>query len=583
MFYSGGVTEHIARARECFLQSGNVPVMQVRPAIVESWRRSRLSGVSYDDLNPPYFEDLDTEGRLVLAAAPVLDRLEQTLSDAPVSLILTDAQGRLLDRRVDHGSFRRHLDSIWLAPGFSFAEEHVGTNGIGTARETRQITFVGGSEHFAAPLHAMACATAPITDPLTGRLAGLVDITCWSPGDGPVMSAVVCSAAGDIERRLLELGSERERKLLEGFMAAKRHRGQAIVAVADGLTMANRRAVDLLAPSDHAILRDMVAELLRAGGKHAIRLVLSRGEQVRIRFNPVEPNSAVVKISLTDGPRSTPRPRIRPADLKLAGTSTVFANVCADLAMHRQTYTQVLLEGEPGVGKVALARAVHSWYSPERPFIVIESDADVAGRCRAALGAPGGTVVLRHVESFADDARAAVMDWLDTIAEDADRVWVVATTDIGAELPEDLPGRLPATLTVPPLRHHIEDVRELVPALLSTFTPGRSVSCGPEAMRVLLRSTWPGNVTDLAQALRHALARRRVGQIQPEDLPESCHATGSHVLTRWESIERDAIIGALLETHGDKAAAADLLGISRATIYRRINAYGITTAETRSD
>ncbi|WP_203949810.1 sigma-54-dependent Fis family transcriptional regulator [Planotetraspora thailandica] len=559
-----------------------MPATQVRPGIEESWRRSRLSGVGYDDLNPPYFEGLDTDGRLVLAAKPVLDRLEQTLLDAPVSLILSDARGRLLDRRVNHGSFRRHLDRIRLAPGFSYAEEHVGTNGIGTARETRQITFVDGSEHFAAPLHAVACATAPIIDQLTGRLAGLVDITCWSPGDGPVMSAVVCGAARDIERRLAELGSERERTLLEQFMSAERHGGQAVVAVADDLTMANRRAADLLEPSDHAILRDKVAELVGAGGNHATSFALSGGEQVTMRCTPVEANSAVVKISLTDGHRSPPRPRMRPADLKLAGTSTVFANVCANLAMHRQAYTRVLLEGEPGVGKVALARAVHCRYAPERSFMVIESTADVAGQCRAALGASGGTVVLRHVESFSGEARAAVVDWLDTIAGDTDRVWVVATADVGAELPDDLLGRLPATLTVPPLRHRIEDVRELVPALLSTSTSGRSVSCGPAAMRVLLRSTWPGNVTGLAQALCHALARRRVGQIQPEDLPESCHVTASHVLTRWETIERDAIIRALLETHGDKAAAADLLGISRTTVYRKISAYGITNPLTCS-
>jgi sigma-54 dependent transcriptional regulator, acetoin dehydrogenase operon transcriptional activator AcoR len=575
---SGGAAESVARARECFLHTGTVPSTQVRPGIAESWRRSRLSGVDCDDLNPPYVEDLDTQGRLVRAAKPVLDRLEQTLLDAPAALILTDAQGRILDRRVDHGSFRRHLDRIWLAPGFGYAEEHVGTNGIGTARETRQITFVGGSEHFTAPLRAMACATAPITDPLTGRLAGLVDITCWSSGDGPVMSAVVCSAAGDIERRLLELGSERERTLLEEFMSAERHGGQAVVAIADDLMMANRRAADLLDPSDHAIMRDKVAELLRAGGKRATSLVLSRGEQVRIRFNPVGANSAVVKIAITDGHRSTPRPRIRPADLKLAGTSTVFANVCADVAVLRQAGTWVLLEGEPGVGKVALAWAVHYRYSPERPFIVVESDADVASRCRADLGASGGTVVLRHVESFAGDARAAVVDWLDTIAEEADRVWVVATTGVGAELSDDLLSRLPATLTVPPLRHRIEDVGELVPALLGTSALGRSLSCSPAAMRLLLRSTWPGNVIELAQALRHALARRRVGQIRPDDLPESCHATGSHVLSRWETVERDAIIGALLETHGDKAAAADLLGISRTTIYRKISAYGIAIA-----
>ena len=567
--------ESVVRARERFLESGVVPSVPLRTGIVESWRRCLLSGVSCEDLAPPYFDDLDAEGPLMRAAKPVLDWLEQALPGA-ASLVLTDALGRVLERRVGERSLRGHLDRVQLAPGFSYAEEHVGTNGIGTALEARQLAFVAGGEHFAAPLHGLVCAGAPIKDRLTGRLVGALDITCRAMDASPLMSALACSGARPIERRLLEFNSERERALLEEFLAAERHGGQAIVAVADDLTMANRRATDLLAPSDHAIVRDKVIELLRAGGEDTTDLVLSRGELATLRCRPVEANSAVVEISFTGRRRSPPRPRVRPADLKLAGSSTVFANVCADLARHRQARTWVLLEGEPGVGKLALAKAVHHRYAPEKPFTVIESTEDAACRFRAAPATPGGTVVLRHLERFTDDAHAAVVDWLDAIIQDADRVWVVATAEVGAELPDDVLARLPATLAVPPLRHRIDDVRELVPALLSTSSLGRCVSCGPAAMAALLRSTWPGNVAELAQALRHALARRRFGQIQPEDLPESCHATGGRVLTRWESIERDAIIRVLLETNGDKTAAADLLGVSRATIYRKINAYGIT-------
>ena len=72
-----------------------------------------------------------------------------------------------------------------------------------------------------------------------------------------------------------------------------------------------------------------------------------------------------------------------------------------------------------------------------------------------------------------------------------------------------------------------------------------------------------------------SLTRRRTGEITPMDLPEFCHTTSRHVLTPWETLERDAIVNALLETGGDKPKAATMLGISRATIYRKINTYGI--------
>jgi transcriptional regulator of acetoin/glycerol metabolism len=288
----------------------------------------------------------------------------------------------------------------------------------------------------------------------------------------------------------------------------------------------------------------------------------------------------VVEIEMSEDPPAR-RHVERSPGLNLAGSSIAFNTVCADLEAQCRARTWALLEGEPGVGKLALAEAVHHRCTPAATLCAIEPDdvtADVArclNRTASALGGSGCTVVLRHPERFAAGSLDTVVDWLDTVSGSEDRPWVVATTSAGVEIPDALLNRLTVTLTAPPLRHRIDDVRELVPALLRRLGGGRSVSCGAAAMRVLLRSAWPGNVAELAQVLQHVLTRRRSGQIQPEDLPGSCHTISRRILTAWEISERDAIVHALQETGGDKIATAGRLGISRATVYRKINAYGI--------
>ena len=95
-------------------------------------------------------------------------------------------------------------------------------------------------------------------------------------------------------------------------------------------------------------------------------------------------------------------------------------------------------------------------------------------------------------------------------------------------------------------------------------------------MRVLMRNRWPGNVEQLYQVLRTTVARRRSGVVELADLPPECRATTRRVLTPLEAIECDAIVDALLDTHGNKVEAARQLGMSRATIYRKIREYGLT-------
>jgi sigma-54 dependent transcriptional regulator, acetoin dehydrogenase operon transcriptional activator AcoR len=129
---------------------------------------------------------------------------------------------------------------------------------------------------------------------------------------------------------------------------------------------------------------------------------------------------------------------------------------------------------------------------------------------------------------------------------------------------------------IPPLRHHTEDLRELVPFMISRLTKGGSLSCSPEAMRVLMRNRWAGNIAQLYQTTRKIVANRRTGVITVADLPPECRASTRRLLTPLESMERDAIVQALLTTEGNKLRAAQQLGMSRATIYRKIREYGIS-------
>jgi DNA-binding NtrC family response regulator len=135
----------------------------------------------------------------------------------------------------------------------------------------------------------------------------------------------------------------------------------------------------------------------------------------------------------------------------------------------------------------------------------------------------------------------------------------------------------PNTVELPPLRHHIEDLHQMVPFFLAKLNHDDQLVCSPEAMQLLLRSSWPGNTGQLWQVLSRVVHHKRSGTIYPSDLPSECWSVSRRLLSPLESMERDAIVQALLDLHGNKVKTAESLGMSRATIYRKIHEYGIVT------
>ncbi len=123
-----------AQAREKFLAQAVAHPPKVRDAILASWRRSREWNVRADGIELPYIRDPDLDSLLTRGALPVLRQFRDNLEGYPVSAILTDATGVVLSRVAADDDLEGHLDKVMLAPGFSYAEASVGTNGLGAPR-----------------------------------------------------------------------------------------------------------------------------------------------------------------------------------------------------------------------------------------------------------------------------------------------------------------------------------------------------------------------------------------------------------------------------------------------------------------
>jgi sigma-54 dependent transcriptional regulator, acetoin dehydrogenase operon transcriptional activator AcoR len=584
-----GAGDRLASARDRFLASLPVDRAVVREPILASWWRSREWNVAADRLRLAYLRTPDLESSLARAAEPVLRHLHDQLDGQPISIVLTDSAGLVLLRYTGDHDLERHLDAIMLAPGFSYAEDIVGTNGIGTALESGGPAHVFGHEHYAERLEGMACAGVPIRDPVSGKTVGVIDLTCWRRDADPLMISLVQSTAGQINQALGEVSNSRDLRLLQEYTRACRHTGGIVLALGQDVVMLNDHARNALSPVDQAVLISQATEALgRPPASGAVTVDLPSGTVARMFCRPVEQGrlpDGVVHVKLTsaaDPAAEVPAPRAPMSLPGLVGHGAAWRRACraAEAAYERGEW--LTLEGESGVGKLALVRAVHQRHNPVAPCHVVDVTAgsDWLAEVREELADGTGLLIIRHVDALNARQIRALTEALAGAKAGREAAPRVAITLDREQATTDLTGLLrlfPGTVLVPPLRHHNEDLRELVPFFLGKLSQQGRVSCSPAAMQLLLRHTWPGNATQLWQVLKQVVQHRRTGQIMPQDLPPECWTVSRRVLSPLESIERDAIVQSLLDNAGNKIRAARALGMSRATIYRRIHEYGIVT------
>ncbi|WP_280417596.1 sigma-54-dependent Fis family transcriptional regulator [Nocardia carnea] len=577
--------KRLLRARDEFLSSGLVDHGVISGVIRNSWQRSRDLRIHPDRVDLTFVREPDLESPLVTAAAPVIHRLAEDLADRAVGVVLTSADGLVLDRAAPDPGIRSALDTVRLASGYSYAERFVGTNGIGTAVETGRSTYIRGGEHYLGALGRLACAGAPIRDPLSGRIVGILDLTCWAVQSDSILVALANAAGAQIEDRLRAQATESEAALLETYLRQCRRYPAGVLALGDDIMLMNRylrRYLDAL--DQHSLLEH--ADDLRYSRTSVVNAELPSGQLAKIKVAERVALSGdrvdvVAHVTLIDSVATGTRLISRtPAVPGLAGTSSSWRRSCQQVERCCVDRNWVVLDGEVGSGRAKLAEMVARHIRPDRAVRVVRAGKksaleDVLAALEHELAKDEFDVVLTDIDLLDDDLVEPISILLQACAG---RGWVAATMNSANQSPNVEAQLLPLfmhTVPVPALRHRIEDLDDLVPHLLRELSKGADVRLAPAAHQQLSKLLWPGNVAELRQVLSATLAQQRSGVIAPDKLPPTCHSLTRRTLTPMEALERDAIVRSLRDHHGDKQAAAAEIGISRATMYRKIRQFGI--------
>ena len=180
---------------------------KVRGVVAESWGRSLATGVAPDALCPPFVFEHDelTDYRAahpLSAVFPLLyDVLGRAAEDCDSVMAVGDADGRLLWVSGRPAVLRR-AESINFAEGAWWDESHAGTNAPGVALKLGEPVLIRSGEHYAVPVQRWSCAAAPIHDPVSNTILGVVDVTGSAEAGSPQSLAMVRSAARMAEAEL---------------------------------------------------------------------------------------------------------------------------------------------------------------------------------------------------------------------------------------------------------------------------------------------------------------------------------------------------------------------------------------------
>jgi DNA-binding NtrC family response regulator len=317
----------------------------------------------------------------------------------------------------------------------------------------------------------------------------------------------------------------------------------------------------------------------------------------------------------------------------IIGNSIGIQHVLRLISRLKDTRTPVLISGESGTGKELVARALHYRGSlASRPFVAVDCGSLVptlieselfgyekgafTGALRSKQGllqsADTGTIFLDEIGELPLEMQAKLLRFLqekevrpvgsnEKVKVDV-RIMAATNRDLETDYKKgtfrkDLYFRLNVvTIHLPPLRERRSDIPILANWFLERLAPGRDASVSSAAMKALLAYDWPGNVRELENCLERAVALGDQKLIDLSDLPPSIaraetpektarfdlSASGDPTATDLEDIERATIQRVFIQVNGDKALAGKMLGISRATLYRKLKRYNIGLREEES-
>ncbi|MFS2093176.1 sigma-54-dependent Fis family transcriptional regulator [Pseudomonas sp. Pseusp11] len=612
-------------AREKLHLEGAVPDGVLRAEIDASWRRSLSHGVHFNAKHELALESsasldvlLASNRLLIDAAMPAIDYLaERQGKEGLIILANSDATILAVEGRADRlkGS---GLQDITL--GACWSEAARGTNALGTALVEARPTMIDCGEHYLDRLTDFSCTSVPIYCP-QGDILGVLDLTREGPlGRVHDSTALLAMAVSQIESRVFNASYPDQ--IVLAFHSRRQYlespwQGLLAVSLGGQILAVSAQACQLLHAERSALVGRRCEEFLGVDGLQLLSrlhqggvgsLQTAKGE---FFYKTLRAPQRSINVST---PARTPAKTAKPhPDLEsLAGSNTRYARA---LRMARQGLANelpVLLLGETGTGKEVVARALHmAGARCDKPFVAVNCAAIPEGLIESELfgyregaftgsrrggmigrlqQAHGGTLFLDEIGDMPLVLQARLLRVLQDrkVAplgageeQDIDVALICAThRDLkrlveDKHFREDLFYRVNGISVMLPALRERDDFSGLVGRLLARLD-APAVVLHDDLSRLLGGYHWPGNIRQLEMVLRTALAMREPGDtvLTLDHLPDSM----LDELTAGERSQSGSIrehelelIRQSLETHqGNVSAAADALGISRATLYRKL-------------
>lgn len=553
------------------LVSDPASVKHHKSDLLASWRRSQLALGSPERITDvPQVPQDDLNDYLLEMLQDPLDHFADSLNDTGLGLLLADARGGILHRWTSDSNASAHFNKVGTLPRSNLAEEAVGTNGVGTTIATGKPVQIHSSEHFAEFYREAICTGMPVTHPITGRIMGAVTLSTGLTPRSDLLLPLISSLSVRLERHLLELAQPTTRRMFDLFLQLSRRSLDPIVAIgAEDIYITSTSAANLNAQDKTELIRLSSSDL--PSGRYPVEL--STGP-MQVEITAFGEGNYVIALREA-APSASRLPASKP--LPLTGRSPEWLALITQVAKLRDTKAIALIVGEPGVGKTSLGLGF-----PTGPGDIKEGgsvidaatshligDREWLQRVSRRLKLPE-LLVIKGVGTLSKPVLDGLRSLLEN-SEDRGPVFLTLTANSLAEAEELKRHFGVGALWLPPLRQRFTDIAALWHAIALDSHPGKALALSAATIEVFRAHPWHGNARELRSLMGQLAAADRPGPVVLEHLPADMQPGGSH--TRLERVEIEAISTALREADGNRVKAAEVLGISRATIYRKMKAY----------
>lgn len=633
----------------------------VPPLIAASWRRSRghvnpNNPVEFTRLGKGHLLASQTASfGLIAIARPVMEDIYQCVQTSGTAIILTNSVGCILDWVGDEEVIQV-MEKWGIGLGTIFSEELVGTTSFGLALADRMPVQVTGKEHFVQQFHIASGASAPMFD-ISGRLLGVLGLIMPADRYHAHSLGLVAAAARAVE-------NQHQSDLLMAEQNSQLAQLNTILSIiSDGILVWNTEHRIVHANHAASQMLDIPAPSMVGKPAEALFTLPAVVNESILQRNPLTDVEGVIHvhdrtvnclISLDYVFHSSERLQWIVVTLRSAkkmrkliqqqvgaiasltlddipGEAPQMQRVRSFVRSAAGARASILIRGEIGTGKNALASAIHN-AGPRQdgPFVIFAAASipnelvlghllgyDESMDQKGASGRPskfelaqGGTLFFQDVDALPVEAQAVLINALELgvvqrlgsqrpVEVDAR---IVASTSANMEtliaqgtFRADLYYRLSTfTVALPPLRDRPRDIPLVAERILTRLTRqlGYPVAVAPEVMDVFRKYAWPGNIREMEAVLGRA-ATQVVGSgfIQLEHVPNHVRLMEANPekvrpflqvkVSSMREMERETILLMMQMYRGNVSRMAHVLDISRTTLWRKLKEFGIDPNEYR--